>query len=104
MVLLLQFAKNIFLQIHGVSRDRVARLTNLLVENKTPVDKRGKNRSGNAIEGNICVAIHEHISRFELREIHYGFRKKQYLDSTLNISKMYEMFLSDYPELRDKVK
>lgn len=96
--------KNVFLQIHGVSRDRVARLCILLLQNRTPVDMRGKNRSGNAIDGNICVLIHEHISKFEVRETHYGSRKKQYLDAQLNISKMYEMFQTDHPELRDKVK
>lgn len=89
---------------NGVSPDRVARLTSLLVQNKTPIDMRGKNRSGNAIEGNICVIIHDHISRFDVRETHYGTKKKKYLDAKPNITKMYEMFQIDHPELKDKVK
>lgn len=92
------------MQIHGVSRDRVARVTSLLLQNKTPVDMRGKNRSGNAVKGDICVTIHNHISRFEVRETHYGTRKKQYLDATLSIATMYEMFQIEHPELKDKVK
>lgn len=96
--------KNVFLQIHGVSRDRVARLNSLLLRNQTPVDMRGKNRSGNAIDGNICVLLHEHISKFEVRETHYGAKKKLYLDAELNIYKMFEMFQMDHPELREKVK
>lgn len=99
-----QFAKMFFLQIHGVSRDRVARLNSLLLRNQTPVDMRGKNRSGNAIDGNICVLLHEHISKFEVRETHYGAKKKLYLDAELNIYKMFEMFQMDHPELREKVK
>lgn len=50
---------------------------------------RGKNRSGNAIDDKMCVTIHEHNSRFEVRETHYGTNKKQYLDSAMKISKMY---------------
>ena len=52
----------------------------------------------------VCVVIHEHILKFEVRETHYGTMKKQYLDAELNIYKMFEMFQIDRPELRDKVK
>lgn len=34
--------KHMFSKVHGVSRDRLGRLTNLLVKNETPVDMRGK--------------------------------------------------------------
>lgn len=96
--------KNVFLQIHGISRDRVARLTNLLVQNKTPIDMRGKNRSGNAIADNVCVLVHDHISQFEVKETHYGGKPKHYLDARLNISKMYDLFLTKHQEMKDKVK
>lgn len=96
--------KNIFQQVHGVSRDRVSRLCNLLVHDKLPVDKRGQNHSGNAIEGNICMAIHDHICRFEVKETHYGGTLRKYLDGRLTTRKMYDMFMLEHPELDKKVK
>ena len=65
---------------------------------------RGINRSKNTIHGNIWVLIHEHISKFEVRETHYGVTKMQYLELELNTSEMFETFQIDHPELRDKVK
>ena len=47
--------------------------------------------------------IHEHISKFEVRETR-GAGIKQYLDAELNIFKIFVMFYMDHPELRDKVK
>ncbi|KAG8190129.1 hypothetical protein JTE90_026697 [Oedothorax gibbosus] len=96
--------KNVFLQVHGVSKDRIERMTTLLVQNKTPVDMRGKNRSGNAIPSNIIYLIHDHISRFEVKETSGSGKPKKYLDARLNISKMYQMFQTSYPDLKDKVK
>ena len=90
--------KNVFLQIHHVSRNRVARLCSLLLRNQISVDIRGKNLSGNAID------VHEHISKFEVKEIHYGARIKQYLGAEFDISKMFVMFQINHPELRDKVR
>lgn len=40
--------KNIFMDIYGVSRKTLERICQLLLENKTPKDKRGLKRSGNA--------------------------------------------------------
>lgn len=80
------------------------RISNLLVNNKHPLNMRDKNRSGNVIQGNVCVLIHEHISRFEVKETHYGGKPKKYLDARLNISKMYDMFQTEHPELNEKMK
>lgn len=96
--------KNFFMAIHGISRDRLKRICHLLLQNKTPIDKRGKNRSANAKPGEICVSIHNHISKFEVKETHYGGKPKKYLDARLNINKMYNMFITDNQNLKDKVK
>ena len=57
--------KSCFLQVHGISRQRLSRICQLLRNKKTPTDKRGKNKSGNAKSGAICFRIHEHISKFD---------------------------------------
>jgi len=64
--------KNVFIATHGVTADRVRRLSFLLLNNKMPEDKRGKHISGNAIPGDICVEIHQHINRFNVKNTHYG--------------------------------
>lgn len=92
------------LSLHMVTADRVRRLSFFLLNNKTPKDKRGKNISGNVIPGNICVDIHQHINRFSVKNTHYGRKPKKYLDARLNIVKMHQMFVKDYPDLAVKVK
>ena len=75
----------------------------LLVQSKSPLDLRGKNRSGNAKPGTVCLKIHEHISSFEVKVTHYGGKPKKYLDAHLNVKKMHDMFISKYPELEGDV-
>lgn len=99
-----EVCKNTFIKLHGITANRVRRLCNLLVAMKSPKDQRGISRSGNAIPGEICAMIHNQISRFEVRETHYGGRQKQYLDARLNVKTMHEMFLKDHPEYENKIK
>lgn len=54
----------------------IARLTNLLFENKMPVDKRGKNCSGNAIKSDIWDVISDHILQSELKKKIMGLEKR----------------------------
>lgn len=96
--------KNVFIATHGITADRVRRLSSLFLKNQTPEDKRGKNRSGNAIPGEICVQIHQHINQFNVKNTHYGGKPKQYLDARLNIVKMHQMFVKEHPNLENKVK
>lgn len=53
--------KNVFIQTHGVSADRVRRLCSLLLQNQIPEDRRGKNSTYNAILSEDCLKIREHI-------------------------------------------
>lgn len=95
--------KACFMQIHGISRDRLARICQLLRINETPKDKRGKSKSGNVKSGEICVRIHEHISKFDVKETHYGGKPKKYLDANLNIKLMHAMFISENDDLKNEV-
>lgn len=96
--------KQVFMAIYGISRKRIQRICQLLMQNNTPKDLRGLNRSGNAVPGHVCVDIHNHISKFEVRVTHYGSREKKYLDSRLSVREMHDMFLRDNPGLKDVVK
>lgn len=94
----------VFMQVHGISRGRLERICYLLLQNTTPTDKRGKSRSGNAKPGELCVRIHNHISKFEVKETHYSGKRKKYLDACLSIKKVYEMFIIDNQDQKDEVK
>lgn len=96
--------KNVFMKMYGISRKRLERICQLLLRNTTPKDKRGQNRSGNAVPGNVCVRIHEQISKYEVKVTHYGGKEKKYLDARLSITKMHDMFINENPDLKDTVK
>lgn len=96
--------KNVFLNIHKISADRMKRICQLLLKGESPRDLRGKSRSGNALSGNICVLIHQHISSYDIKQTHYGGKPKQYLDARLTVKKMHEMFIDKNPELENVVK
>ena len=55
---MINVCKKVFLKVHGVSADRIKRICHLLVQSKSPLDLRGKNRSGNAKPGTVCLKIH----------------------------------------------
>lgn len=101
---LVPVCKNVFMKVHGVTSFRIRRIYNLLLQNKSPRDLRGKKRSGNAIPGNVCILIHQHISSYDVKETHYGGKPKKYLDARLTVKKMYEMFLDKHPDLSNVVK
>lgn len=91
------------LSIYGLSDKRVVRLCKLLTQNITPSGKRGKNRSANAIPGDVCQKIHDHVSSFPTKQTHYGSNEKHYLDARLNSKIIFDMFLSKHPECKGKV-
>lgn len=100
----LPVCKSVFLKAHGITADRMKRICKLLLANESPRDLRGKNRSGNALPGHICVLIHDHIQSLDVKETHYGGRPKKYLDARLDVNKMHSLFLSKHPELENIVK
>lgn len=99
-----EVCKNTFMKLYGITVSRVRRLCNLLIAGKSPRDLRGKSRSGNAINGEICQLIYNHIAKYEVKETHYGGRQKKYLDARLSIKVMHNMFLEANPECKNKVK
>lgn len=100
---LTQVCRNVFLQVFGISDNRIKRINKCSVLHKSPVDMRGKSRSGNCVQGEICVRIHKHIEKFDVKVTHYGGKPKKYLDARLDVVKMHNMFILDNPDLKDKV-
>ena len=58
---LIEVCKVEFCNIYGVTPDRVRRLCNHLKVNKLPEDLRGRAPAKNAISGETCKLIEEHI-------------------------------------------
>lgn len=57
-------------------------------------DKRGKHEPGNKTSPNMVADVKAHIESFPTMESHYSRQctSREYLDSTLTISKMYELY------------
>lgn len=96
-----QVCKKAFLSLHSITPARLRRLQSSLCESlKSPVDNRGKHTNRpNAIPEELENIIHEHIKSFKPRQSHYSLRQnpqRYYLDETLNVRRMYKMFLEEY--------
>ncbi|XP_065210875.1 uncharacterized protein LOC135843676 [Planococcus citri] len=95
---------NAFLSVHGVTRGRVRRLQNFLIEKGTsPMDKRGKH--GNyprQMPKSVTKLIHHHIASLRKRQSHYSQRsnpKRYYLHENLkSITQLHELFVQLYPD------
>lgn len=87
-----------FLNLHGITNKRLKRLKNLLVNNIIPQDMRGKTLKSNAIPEIDNILIREHIGSFPVKESHYSGKAYHYLNSKLNVKKMYEMFKEKHPK------
>lgn len=98
------FARIFFIKLHGISTDRVCRICTLLIQNKIPEDYRGKNRSVNAISGEICRKVYDHFQRFEVKQTHYVGKPKQYLYAWLDLVKIHKLFIKEHPDLEGIVK
>lgn len=97
----MQVCLNGFLSLHGISRGRIRRLQECLVnQGISPKDMRGKhqNRYKKTPEPVIDLII-EHIQSFKARQSHYSRRKnpnKLYLPESLSVKDMHKMFLNQY--------
>nr|CAH7728000.1 unnamed protein product [Callosobruchus chinensis] len=93
-----QICTDAFCGLHGVSKERVKRIRQLLQAGSTPTDKRGKQRSSNAMEASEIILVTEHISTFPTKQTHYSTREYNYLDADLNVKIMHSLFLQNHPQ------
>lgn len=84
--------KKAFMTTYGYTSKQCYRLSHLLQLNETPIDKRGKNVSGNAIPGSILSRLRAHIESFPTKRDHYTGKDRTYLQPNLNLHIMYELF------------
>ncbi|XP_046666325.1 uncharacterized protein LOC124358073 [Homalodisca vitripennis] len=94
-----QVCKLAFSNIHGISSDRIRRLTKLLTEGKNPQDMRGKSVPGNAKPTNFVNRVKEHIASFPVKITHYGTTDYSYLNEKLNVLEMYKLFKQANPDI-----
>lgn len=93
--------KKAFLSLHDITPARLRRLQSSLCEDlKSPLDRRGQHENRpNAVPQEVENLIKLHIRSFKPRQSHYSLRQnpnRYYLDETLNVRRMYKMFLEEY--------
>lgn len=100
-----QVCKKAFLSLYALSVKAVFRLTSLLLNGDRPTDRRGQHlKRGNALPDSAILKINEHIRKFPKKETHYGSKPLNYLDSSLTVKKMFEMFCWENADLVNIVK
>ncbi|PSN43163.1 hypothetical protein C0J52_09909 [Blattella germanica] len=100
-----EVCRNAYLSLHAISSKTVQRLTKLVATNQSRVDMRGKSQNrGNTLDATIVVKIDDHISSFPKKESHYSSVSVTYLDSSLSVSKMHDLFIKKHPDLKGAVK
>lgn len=88
-----------FVNIHGITNERVRRLITLLSQGKCPIDKRGRCTPGNAKDGIVIDSVKEHISSFPVKIAHYSCREYHYLSERLNVLEMFKLFKQKFPAI-----
>lgn len=100
-----QVCKKAFLSLYALSVKAVFRLTSLLLNGDRPTDRRGQHlKRGNALPDSAILKINEHLRKFPKKETHYGSKPLTYLDASLTVKKMYEMFCSENTDLKKIIK
>lgn len=98
--------KNAFVSLNGITRGKVDILVSKLKKsNEAPRDLRGLHKNHPyKMDEEIKKAVHEHINSFPSRNSHYSLKKSErtYLDDSLNIKKMFQMFKEKYSLLIQK--
>ncbi len=91
-----------FCYLHGITR---ARLMRVVMEHDTPVaDRRGKHGvRPNATPRDVLDSVRSFIAALPYRESHYSRAdniRRRYLDSTLNVRKLFDQFASTNPNMK----
>lgn len=103
--LTINICKNSFLALHGIKESRLKKKVLAMSLDQSFGDGRGKHENHRKISEEIKELIRNHIKSFPARESHYSRRKnkrKVYLSSDLNVSKMVRLFREKYPDVEIK--
>ncbi|VEN61902.1 unnamed protein product [Callosobruchus maculatus] len=97
--------KQAFISLHAITHWQVQRLNTLLLAAKSPKDLRGRhNNRPRAICDEWTQKIKKHIDAFPVKVSHYSSKIIRYLDASLDVRKMHNLFVNKYPELENLVK
>lgn len=94
-----QVCRKAFVNLHALSNKSLQRLTTLLNSGKSPVDRRGQHGKQPRKPDDIIIKIRDHIESYPKKMSHYASQTVTYLDATLSIKKIHDMFLEKYPDL-----
>ncbi|KAK3866123.1 hypothetical protein Pcinc_028321 [Petrolisthes cinctipes] len=87
-----------FMAVHGITKKRIDNAIRKMTHTATPLlDLRGRHKSANKIGGRKAGRIRQHIRLLPAMTSHYSRAKapnRLYLDSTLNIRKLYDIYLT----------
>lgn len=90
--------RNTCIRFHATSSKVIQRLTNFLQNGKTLVDMSGKQNRPHVLL--FILKIENHISSFPNKYSHYSLAPCIYLDSSLSVFKMHELFVLKHPNLK----
>ncbi|KAK3890068.1 hypothetical protein Pcinc_005983 [Petrolisthes cinctipes] len=87
-----------FMAMHNITKKRIDNAIRKMTHTAKPLlDLRGHHKPANKIEGRKADHVREHIRLLPAMTSHYSRTKapnRLYLDSTLNIRKLYDMYLT----------
>nr|CAD7409591.1 unnamed protein product [Timema poppensis] len=94
--------KKALINLLNIGEKRIRRISGLLLEGRSPRDGRGLNPKSHSIPGEIVELVKNHIECFPTKQSHYSGSDQVYLDSQLNVTKMYQLFVQKHPEAKVK--
>ena len=95
-----------FIAMHGLTRGRIESVVKKMTHTGIPIaDRRGKHPSSNKIVGVNAARVREHIRMLPVLTSHYSRATaphRRYLDSSLSISKLHDLYISWMSEILKK--
>lgn len=99
-----EVCRKAFMSLHSISNKALQRLTGLVNKGELPIDKRGFHGNHPRKSDETLLKIKDHIESYPKKVSHYSSRTVSYLDATLTVKKIYEMFIAKHPDLQNEVK
>jgi hypothetical protein len=94
----IQICKKAFVSLFSISEKRVRRLQALLLQGKIPQDMQGIGNRNHALPLETLKTIHAHTVSFPVQVSHNYSRELRYLDSWLNVQKIFDLYKEKYPD------
>lgn len=93
-----EICKRCFLNVYGITKSRIRRICNCLMNGEAPKDKRGSSRSANTVPDEIFENVKAHIASFPVCRSRDRNKDYYFLNPQLNVKKMRELYNQCYPD------